>query len=173
MMKWMLRAVFYGWISLVAVSFLTELDSSYYIVSAVYAEKCAEYADCKLAGYYIRYPIKCAKVLSNPPGSFVSEWVTSAFNNVKWCGVSRCEQLFTWKGAAVALFFSMQQATRVARRGRAVYEETGDGAHFLPESPYGLRGVLRRTVRAFREQQNRIQIARMIQDKQAAVPAES
>lgn len=121
-----LQGVFWTWASLIAISICTELVDGFYFTKALHTESTREYDDCMLYDVYLRFPIRCARVLANPPGSFYTSWISHAIGRVKWCGSSHCEDLLTWKGVllsgAVLLRATGGQAIQRARAvaGRAI-----------------------------------------------------
>jgi hypothetical protein len=127
--KTVLKAIFYSWATLVCLSICTELESTYRSTRAAHMEALHEYEDCHTSTHYFKYPIKCARVLSVPPSSFLSSWLSVAFTNVRWCGTSKCEVLFTWRGILTFIFAVILTGPRVRGLAQSTIQTLQAGMH--------------------------------------------
>lgn len=96
------RVFFASWLSLVAASILSEMHTQW----APTAQKCASQNhwlnDCKDPYHWEKYNAECRIHTSAHYPSFWSQWLEAVVNNVRWCGVDKCESLFTFKGIIVS-----------------------------------------------------------------------
>ena len=110
--------LFFSWASMVFISLCTELESSYRSVNIAYKKQVFLSEDCGRFEFHNRYAEECAQLLLSKPSSFMAQWMRVAFVDVKWCGVDKCESLFSPKGIFFSfLAYTIFQATpKVAKR---------------------------------------------------------
>jgi hypothetical protein len=94
-----IKAVCWVWGGLVLISCFSELTITYYRTIPSYNQKMKLYEKwCMSIEFDTDCPEICSEVRRNPPSGFYAEWLSSAFYNIKWCGVSTCDSLFTVHG---------------------------------------------------------------------------
>ena len=114
-----LRIFFVSWLSLVAISIVSEMHTQWAPVSQKYATQHHWVSDCKNAAHWEKYTDECKHHTGMHYPSFWTQWFDAVLRNVRWCGVDRCESVFTFKGILVGfLVMSVFQAGPVlAHRG--------------------------------------------------------
>jgi hypothetical protein len=94
---------FYAWLFLVLVSFITELHTQYGPVTERYNQQRIWLRDCAKPDHYRDYKSECNYHTGQHYPHWVFQYSTAVIQNIKWCGVDRCESLFTLKGVAVSV----------------------------------------------------------------------
>ena len=82
-------------IILVLISIASEMSTHW----APLARKCATHnnwvQDCKDPTHWARYTEECVYHTTTHHSSFWIQWVDAVLRNVKWCGIDKCEALFS------------------------------------------------------------------------------
>jgi hypothetical protein len=106
----MLKYGGYAWISLVLMSIVTELHSQYFPVLEKYNNQQVWLRDCAKPDHWRDYKTECNYHANQHYPSFFAQWMNAVLYEVKWCGVDKCETLFTVKGMVISLIvMSMMQ----------------------------------------------------------------
>ena len=102
----------YTWIFFVLVSFITEMHTQWSPTNEKYASQQVWIRDCAKASHWNDYKKECAFHTSQHYPSFFAQWIDAVLKEVKWCGVDKCESLFTVKGVFISIL-----ATSLLRGG--------------------------------------------------------
>jgi hypothetical protein len=114
-------SVFTFWMVTTTNSIAHELIRAYTPLRSVYLEDVLWFERCSRdTNEMILTPIRCLRILSNPPGNFWTTWITAAFNEVKWCGVYHCRELFTLQGAFWGFLLYLFSGNRMVTVGKSV-----------------------------------------------------
>lgn len=98
-----MRYGIYAWLSFVLMSFLTELHSQLAPVTERYNQQQVWLRDCAKPDHWRDYRTECSFHMSQHYPSWFAQYINAVLKEVKWCGVDKCESLFTVKGVAISL----------------------------------------------------------------------